>query len=66
MNPKLMQVVRSGPKLDRLKLQAPKKRNEMGQFGYSRVVNELSWEFESKKLIKFYQQLFINRANKFY
>jgi len=44
----------------------PKIRNEMGQFGYSRVVNELSWEFESKKLIKFYQQLFINRANKFY
>ena len=44
----------------------PKIRNEMGQFGYNRVVNELSWEFESKKLIKFYQQLFINMANKFY
>ena len=39
-------------------LDHPKKRNEMGQCGYNRVVNELSWEFESDKLIKFYQQLF--------
>jgi glycosyltransferase involved in cell wall biosynthesis len=30
------------------------KRKEMGEYGYKRVVNELSWEFESEKLISFY------------
>lgn len=35
----------------------PDARNEMGEFGYSRVINELSWEFESKKLIKFYSKV---------
>jgi glycosyltransferase involved in cell wall biosynthesis len=33
------------------------KRNEMGTFGYNRVLNELSWEFESEKLISFYDNL---------
>jgi len=33
----------------------PDIRNEMGEFGYKRVINELSWEFESKKLIAFYK-----------
>lgn len=33
-------------------------RKEMGEFGYKRVINELSWEFESEKLISFYQNLF--------
>jgi glycosyltransferase involved in cell wall biosynthesis len=33
-------------------------REKMGQFGYERIVNELSWEFESKKLIAFYQRVF--------
>jgi glycosyltransferase involved in cell wall biosynthesis len=33
----------------------PDIRNEMGEFGYNRVINELSWEFESKKLVAFYQ-----------
>ena len=35
-----------------------KKRIEMGNFGYDRVVNELSWDYESKKLISFYNRLF--------
>jgi len=33
-------------------------RNEMGEFGYNRVVNELSWDFEENKLINFYENLF--------
>jgi glycosyltransferase involved in cell wall biosynthesis len=33
------------------------KRTEMGTFGYNRVLNELSWEFESEKLISFYDNL---------
>jgi glycosyltransferase involved in cell wall biosynthesis len=32
----------------------PEQRNRMGEFGYQRVKNELSWEFESKKLLNFY------------
>jgi len=32
-------------------------RIEMGEFGYKRVLNELSWEFESKKLIDVYSKL---------
>lgn len=33
-------------------------RGKMGEFGYNRVVNELSWDFESKKLVSFYNSLF--------
>ncbi|MEO6452926.1 MAG: glycosyltransferase family 4 protein [Ginsengibacter sp.] len=33
------------------------KRIQMGNFGYNRVVNELSWEFESRKLISFYKKI---------
>lgn len=33
-------------------------RNEMGEFGYNRVINELSWEYESKILIDFYKRIF--------
>lgn len=32
-------------------------REIMGNYGYNRVVNELSWDFESKKLIKFYKRV---------
>ena len=32
-------------------------RNDMGEFGFNRVINELSWEFESKKLINFYKRI---------
>jgi len=31
---------------------------EMGEYGYNRVLNELSWEFESKKLVDFYRSVF--------
>jgi glycosyltransferase involved in cell wall biosynthesis len=33
-------------------------RKQMGEFGYNRVVNELSWEHESKKLVNFYKKIF--------
>ena len=32
-------------------------REEMGEFGYDRVINELSWEYESKKLITVYKKI---------
>lgn len=38
------------------------KRIEMGQYGYNRVVNELSWEYESKKLVNFYDKVFSKSA----
>lgn len=33
------------------------KRKFMGEYGYNRVVNELSWDFESKKLVSFYKRI---------
>lgn len=30
-------------------------RSEMGEYGYRRVVNELSWDHESQKLVDFYR-----------
>jgi glycosyltransferase involved in cell wall biosynthesis len=33
------------------------RRIRMGQTGYSRVIHELSWDLESKKLIKFYEMV---------
>jgi glycosyltransferase involved in cell wall biosynthesis len=30
-------------------------RKEMGKYGYDRVLNELSWEYESKKLVEMKQ-----------
>ncbi len=35
----------------------PEIRNSMGDFGYNRVLTELSWEYESEKLIRFYNQI---------
>ena len=32
-------------------------RKEMGLFGYNRVINELSWEYESVKLVEFYKKV---------
>jgi len=34
-----------------------KLRMEMGEYGYNRVLNELSWEYESLKLIEVYKKL---------
>lgn len=35
-------------------------RHEMGEFGYNRVLNELSWKYESEKLLSCYNKLFQN------
>lgn len=32
-------------------------RLQMGQYGYNRVLGELSWEYESKKLVDFYLKI---------
>lgn len=32
-------------------------RIQMGEYGYNRVINELSWEFESRKLVDFYLRI---------
>jgi glycosyltransferase involved in cell wall biosynthesis len=37
-----------------------RKRKEMGEIGYQRVINELSWDHESKKLISLYRKVLIN------
>jgi glycosyltransferase involved in cell wall biosynthesis len=39
-------------------LDNPEERKRMGDFGYNRVVNELSWNHESEKLINFYKNVF--------
>ena len=39
-------------------LDHPEKREEMGKYGYNRVINELSWSHESKNLILVYQKVF--------
>lgn len=36
-------------------------RKRMGEFGYNRVVNELSWEHEGKRLNKFYEKILKSR-----
>lgn len=38
-------------------LDNPEERERMGEFGYSRVINQLSWDYESKKLIDFYEKI---------
>jgi glycosyltransferase involved in cell wall biosynthesis len=32
-------------------------RKEMGEFGYNRVIKDLSWDHESEKLVQFYAQI---------
>ncbi len=39
-------------------LDRPDERKKMGDFGYNRVLNELSWNHESEKLINFYKNVF--------
>ncbi len=39
-------------------LDRPEERKKMGEYGYLRVVNELSWNHESEKLISFYRRVF--------
>jgi glycosyltransferase involved in cell wall biosynthesis len=33
-------------------------RRKMGEYGYSRIVNELSWDYESRNLVNFYRKVF--------
>ncbi len=33
-------------------------RTQMGELGYRRVINELSWSYESKRLLEFYRKIF--------
>jgi glycosyltransferase involved in cell wall biosynthesis len=35
----------------------PELRAKMGEFGYNRVLNELSWDYEKEKLIRFYDRI---------
>jgi glycosyltransferase involved in cell wall biosynthesis len=39
-------------------LNDPARRAQMGEFGYRRVVDGLSWEYEEPKLLRAYEQLF--------
>lgn len=39
-------------------LDRPDERTKMADFGYNRVVNQLSWNHESKNLINFYKNVF--------
>ena len=39
-------------------LQNPEKRKQMGELGYNRVVNELSWEHTSRALLDGYERFF--------
>jgi len=41
-------------------IEDPARRQEMGEFGRNRVVNELEWNFEAPKLIAAYEALFDN------
>jgi glycosyltransferase involved in cell wall biosynthesis len=38
----------------------PDMRTKMAEYGYNRVINELSWDYESVKLIRFYDRIFLN------
>lgn len=44
-------------------LHDPDKRKHMGEFGYNRVVNELSWEHTSRALLEGYEKLFTGQFN---
>jgi len=42
----------------------PDKRKEMGEYGYNRIINELSWEHTSKALLEGYEKLFTGEFDK--
>lgn len=37
-------------------IDTPQLKKKMSEFGYNRVVNELSWDYESQKLVTFYKR----------
>jgi glycosyltransferase involved in cell wall biosynthesis len=38
-------------------LDHPEDRKNRGEYGYHKVINELSWEYESKELVSFYKKI---------
>jgi glycosyltransferase involved in cell wall biosynthesis len=42
----------------------PELRMKMGEYGYNRVINELSWDYESQKLIRFYDRIFLGEFSR--
>lgn len=50
-------VVDFGEKVMQL-LDNPEMRKKMSDLGYARILNELSWDYESKKLLNFYRRVF--------
>jgi glycosyltransferase involved in cell wall biosynthesis len=38
----------------------PELRTQMGAYAYNRVINELSWDYEKEKLIRFYTRILLN------
>lgn len=36
-------------------------RGKMGALGYDRVINELSWDFEKEKLVRFYKRILLDK-----
>jgi glycosyltransferase involved in cell wall biosynthesis len=42
-------------------LDHPEDRTRRGEYGYYKVVNELSWEYESRKLVDFFNKVFVCR-----
>lgn len=41
-----------------LLLDNPEDRKRRGEYGYHKIVNELSWDYESKKLVEFFCKVF--------
>jgi len=42
-------------------LNHPEERFSRGEYGYKRIINELSWEHESQKLLNVYQKVFADK-----
>jgi glycosyltransferase involved in cell wall biosynthesis len=40
----------------------PELRDKMADYGYKRVLNELSWDYEGEKLIKFYKRILLHKS----
>jgi glycosyltransferase involved in cell wall biosynthesis len=42
-------------------LDHPQDRIERGEYGYHKVINELSWDYESRKLVSFFSKVFTHQ-----
>lgn len=45
-------------------LDHPKDRTRRGEYGYQKIINELSWDFEGRKLVAFYEKVFATGKHK--